>query len=131
MRIEIPERPIALKRHRHSGAGGFDSQKAEKEWLYWTVYEQLPQPWVSKGPLSVSFEFTFACPNTWSQKKKKAHEGQYRLSTPDLSNLVKFAEDALNGLLWEDDRYIVELSAVKRYGPTDQTVIEVNAIPSG
>jgi Holliday junction resolvase RusA-like endonuclease len=35
--------------------------------------------------------------------------------SPDLDNFTKLTLDALNGILWEDDRYIVEIHASKFY----------------
>jgi len=46
----------------------------------------------------------------------------------DVDNLCKFTLDALNGHVYTDDRFIVELSCLKRYGDDDCTIIEINMI---
>lgn len=44
--------------------------------------------------------------------------------SPDLDNYVKLILDALNGILWEDDRFIVEMHSGKFY-TLDQPRIEL------
>ncbi len=44
--------------------------------------------------------------------------------SPDLDNYVKLILDSLNGILWEDDRYIIEINSAKYY-TTDQEKIEI------
>ncbi|MHA2274820.1 MAG: RusA family crossover junction endodeoxyribonuclease [Candidatus Kariarchaeaceae archaeon] len=59
-------------------------------------------------------------------------QGVFRpAKSPDLDNYVKLILDALNGLLWEDDRYIVEMHSGKFY-TTNQPRIElvVNQLPT-
>ena len=51
--------------------------------------------------------------------------------SPDLDNYVKLILDALNGLLWVDDRYIVEMHSGKFYTTTDpRTELIVNVLPT-
>lgn len=47
---------------------------------------------------------------------------------PDLSNMIKFYEDCLNGILWEDDRLIVEIYSFKIYAETPGTLIIINEL---
>lgn len=44
---------------------------------------------------------------------------------PDIDNLIKFVLDALNGLVWQDDRIISEIHARKYHSEVKQTIIEV------
>jgi Holliday junction resolvase RusA-like endonuclease len=56
-------------------------------------------------------------PKSKSKKfRKAAMEGEERpTKKPDLSNIVKGVEDALNGVLYKDDSQIVNLSMEKYY----------------
>lgn len=53
-------------------------------------------------PQGACITFYIPVPKSWSKKKKKQYHGKIHQSTPDLSNLLKAAEDAL--LL--EDKYI-------------------------
>lgn len=56
-------------------------------------------------------------------KKRDEMLGTPLSHKPDLSNLVKFYEDAGNGILYKDDCVIVELKASKVYGDEEMTEI--------
>lgn len=61
------------------------------------------------GPLSVSIEFYL--------KKPKSSKRQFpTVKRNDLDNLCKALLDGLNGVAFEDDCCIVDLTAKKRYG---------------
>ena len=47
---------------------------------------------------------------------------------PDLDNVVKLISDALNGIVFEDDRQVVELWVVKRYGEEARAVVSVDFV---
>jgi Holliday junction resolvase RusA-like endonuclease len=47
---------------------------------------------------------------------------------PDLDNVVKLISDALNGIVFEDDRQVVELWVVKRYGEEAKAVVSVDYV---
>lgn len=52
-------------------------------------------------------------------------------AVPDASNYVKLYEDCANGILWDDDRRIVELRALKRRpgeGEDERTIVTVECV---
>lgn len=78
---------------------------------------QLPERPID-GPIWVTVEVTLAIPASWSKRKRdEAFMGQiHPTSKPDISNCLKNIEDIMNGLVWTDDKNIVDARCVKRYG---------------
>lgn len=70
-----------------------------------------------QGALSMSVEFIYTPPKSWS--KKKIEQTLWKTSAPDTSNLVKIVEDALNGCVYEDDAQIALSTISKMYGAQD------------
>jgi len=66
-------------------------------------------------------------PKSFSKKKRElANEGKiYPVVKPDIDNYVKAVSDGLNGVLFVDDKQIVDFRAVKRY--SDRPRVEVTA----
>ena len=65
--------------------------------------------------ISVDIEFNVRIPKSWTKKKKKEKNGQYCDNSSDIDNYLKAILDSLNGVLFVDDRQIVEVYARKRY----------------
>jgi len=89
-----------------------------------------------KKPLSqqirVQFKFYVTPPKSTPQWKYEYIENGYLRpnKSPDLDNYVKLILDALNGLLWEDDRFIVEIHSGKYYTlDRPRTEIFVSELP--
>jgi Holliday junction resolvase RusA-like endonuclease len=83
----------------------------------------------------VSVNATLAIPTSWPEwKRLAALAGKIGPSgIPDASNILKSAEDALNGVVWIDDAQIVSVGMVKRYGKSPEVRIIVSggfALPS-
>lgn len=125
MKIEIPGPPIPLKRARVDPRGFYDPQYQAKQNLVWYLKSTYPGIEVTDEPLKVRFEFYMSIAKSWSKKKKREALGNVHTSTPDLSNLIKFYEDAFNGVLWKDDAQIVEIVASKIYALEPKTIISV------
>ena len=66
-------------------------------------------------------------PKSFSKKKRElANEGEiYPVVKPDIDNYVKSVLDGLNGILFVDDKQIVDFRAVKKY--SDNPRVEVTA----
>lgn len=79
------------------------------------------------GPLEVNFWFYRPVQSSLSKaaKARRLAGVEPPVVKPDLSNYLKSAEDALNGVLWEDDRIIVIERCFKRYSETPRIEVEV------
>lgn len=122
----IPGDPTPLARCRFGKGRVWDSQKQIK--LTWgiSLKSQLNQalkkllPHQQK-PLGLDAIFYFRIPATAKNKKTHKSEGNYHFYKPDASNLVKFVEDAANGILFKDDCLIAHINAEKRYSAQPRT----------
>lgn len=81
-------------------------------------------------PLAMVVEFQFQPPKSWSrQKKKKAIDKEiYPISRPDVDNLLKGVQDALNGVAYPDDSQIIAITARKTYSTYEQTRVAIWSI---
>lgn len=70
-----------------------------------------------EGPIRVEVVATMPVPLSWSGVQRRAALWGNRRPTskPDVDNILKIL-DALNQVVWADDRQIVEAVCVKRYG---------------
>lgn len=70
-----------------------------------------------EGPVSVRIAIDVQIPQSWSKARRKAAEDkQVHPGKPDLDNVAKAVLDALNGICYQDDKQVVRLVVVKRYG---------------
>ena len=82
------------------------------------------------GPIEAEFEFIFEPPKSWSKKKKLQAIGKPKMTRPDLDNLIKCCEDALNGVAYTDDGRIWKTTAQKIYGEEAMTIIKLREVES-
>jgi Holliday junction resolvase RusA-like endonuclease len=79
------------------------------------------------GPVKLTILVELPVPASWSKRRRAAAiVGQIRpTSRPDLDNYTKAAADACNGIVFVDDRLIVDSTATKRYGVNPKLVLTV------
>tara|TARA_R100000656_G_scaffold80846_1_gene59271 strand:- start:217 stop:615 length:399 start_codon:yes stop_codon:yes gene_type:complete len=77
----------------------------------------------------VELVFNVKMPNSWSKKKKLEKINTYCDNNVDLDNYQKAILDSLNGVLYLDDRQVVEIWAVKQW--KDVPKITVGIIDKG
>lgn len=80
-----------------------------------------------KSGLEVSILVKKKPPKSWSKKKKKeAIEGKIIANvTPDVDNYAKSILDGMNGVAFEDDAQIIELTVRKEYSKNDGAIVEI------
>lgn len=90
---------------------------------------KYPEP--AEGELFVKIIFYMPTPTSWSKaKKEKAERGLIRPTVrPDIDNLVKIVLDSgNNGVMFHDDKQVVELYAIKRYSLDPRTEIAISEV---
>lgn len=78
------------------------------------------------GPLSVTVNALFPVPQSWPKKKQaQALAGEVRPTTkPDADNLLKVL-DALNEVVFRDDKQVVDARVVKSYSARPCMRVEI------
>ena len=69
----------------------------------------------SEKLVSVELEFGIMIPKSWSKKKKQELNNTYCSNNSDIDNYIKAILDSLNGIVYIDDKQVVELFAKKIY----------------
>jgi Holliday junction resolvase RusA-like endonuclease len=69
-------------------------------------------------------------PTSWSNKKRIAalHYQIYPTTKPDLDNVLKAVCDACNGVIFDDDKQVVDCEVSKRYSEKSGAVISVREL---
>lgn len=82
-----------------------------------------------EGPVSLVMEVRFPVPASWSRKaRERALGGSIRPTVkPDADNTLKLT-DALNELVWRDDKQVVDARVVKRYSDRPGLTIQVEPV---
>ena len=95
---------------QHPRVGGFSGQqRARRERYLRPVVARIERPLPFHVKLAVEYSFVFIGPEF-------DLSGRNRLLRTDIDNLLKFVNDLLTGVVWEDDSQIFEMRAVKRHG---------------
>jgi len=131
--ISLAGDPQGKGRARHTVRGGFvRTYTPEKTRTYeGMIRTAAMEAMGSRPPIEQPVEFVmravFAVPASWSEKKRAAAMGE-RIKPgkkPDLDNIAKAWNDALNGVVYRDDSLIVRMTLDKRYGPAPLVVCTV------
>ncbi len=114
LEFTVPSIPVAQPRQRTAVRGGFamnytptkhpvNAFKASCQQALAAVYSGAP----IEGPLWVAIAFIMPRPKSMIWKTKPMPR-EFHTGKPDRDNLQKSVMDALNGLLWADDRQICD-----------------------
>ena len=120
--IPVPWTPSRVTRFRHA----YNPKYKEKEYAQWQIKSQWSKEPIS-APTTLVFTFHMPIPSGTSKKKlEKMLKGEVRHDKrPDTTNLIKFAEDCLNGIVLVDDSQVYKIIAEKIYSLAPRTVIQV------
>lgn len=120
----IPGDPTALARPRISRKSMWDPQKQDKLFFGLQVQKQHGDIPHYSGPLQLDVYFFMKYPDS-ARARKGRKAGDYHIFTPDLSNLIKYVEDACNTVIFHDDCLISIINAKKIYDSQPRTEFEI------
>jgi Holliday junction resolvase RusA-like endonuclease len=128
--ITLPGEPVAKGRPRFTKTGhAFTPAKSRHfEHMLRIVAGQAMRGRIPlQGGVRVTLQAFLPVPSSWSQKKQKlALAGDLHPTTrPDLDNLMKGVADACNGIVWRDDKQIIEAKLTKAYSDRPRLVLIV------
>ena len=137
LKIEIPGSPIGQGRPKFSTINGhpkaYDPEKSRnyKAYVRMLATQAIKDSGFEMidGPCNVVIQAYFEVPKSKSKKfREAALKGTERpTKKPDADNIVKAIQDALNGLVYKDDAYIVHLAYQKFYSDNPRVEVFVTA----
>lgn len=127
LEIFIPQQPFRQKRHRTSGNRRYDPSASDKKKIKERLEFYKPARPL-EGPLIVDIDSYFQTPQSWSGAKQERHEGRYRPKKPDKDNIEKIYFDAMNKVIFLDDKQIVSGRTRKYYSMNPRTIIRVTEL---
>lgn len=126
----IPHQSVRMTRSGHA----YQPKKITdyKDEIREIVGQQLPDDFViiaNGTPIKIErLHYYFEIPKSWSKKKKA--ETKFMVNKPDLhDNLNKALFDALEGLVWESDHNICEMTDLRKsYADNNYIVIVIKTL---
>lgn len=132
--ILIPGEMRGKGRPRFSARGGFARAYADEKtvtaenWVRSCAADMAPDAPVD-GPVTLDVEIGVRVPQSWPKKRQAAALAGDVVPTskPDIDNAVKLIADALNGVIWRDDKQIWALTVRKVYQAAPRTLLHITA----
>jgi len=129
--FNIPGEPVAMGRHRTTKTGHTYMPKKTvnaKSHIAYCVSREIDMEPI-KSAVSLNVTFYMPAPQSVIRSAKKQNRDIEKIpvmTKPDIDNMVKTVGDALNGILWADDKQIINITAKKFYSERPRTQLTIN-----
>lgn len=122
-------RPRAFRRGAHVGMYT-DAKTASYENLVKLAASEVMDGSPLECAVNVSIWIKCQIPQSWSKKKSAAALSGDLMPTgkPDLDNVAKAILDAMNGIVFVDDKQVVHLTVSKSYGVEPCAIVKVEPV---
>lgn len=140
LKFKIPGHPVGKARPRfvanRNGKGG-RAYSTETTINYEALVKSIASKALEQNPefppnkaYHVTMQIDVAVPASWSKKRKAmALNGLICPTTkPDIDNVEKIIFDGLNGIVWNDDKQVVDVTKNKRYAEMPSVFVSVEVI---
>lgn len=126
--LEIPGNPVPWTATSCTRQGiRYSPKSKEKSLAKLQVQSQYCEKPVG-GPVFLEMYFFMPIPKSFSHKKREALLKGHYIKKPDTTNLQKFAEDCLTGIVYVDDAQVCQVFSKKVYSENPKTVIYVHKL---
>lgn len=132
IKLTIPGEPMGKARPRVTKTGFIYTPK--KTVNYETLIRELfiikyPDFQPIEGPVRMSLLAWLKMPKASKRKTEAMESGEIRpTKKPDISNILKICEDALNSLAFFDDKQIVEVEVKKWFSSRPRIELKIEEI---
>lgn len=134
--FEVPGTPVGKGRPKFARRGAFTvAYTPEKTASYENLVKIKAHAAMNgrmpiTGPVQALISLFVAPPASWSEKKKQqALSGLiYPTTKPDIDNVIKGIFDAMNEIIWKDDKQAVGLTVIKRYAESAKACVTVSEL---
>ncbi len=113
----VMNNPIVWQRAKLNGQRFFDGQSREKLCFAITLQAQHSDEPLFDKPISIDIVFYLKSTKALNRSAKTIHHAV----RPDIDNLCKFILDAMNKVIFTDDKLICSLTAKKLYSMEPRT----------
>ena len=132
--LTIPGNPVAKRTHRTYVKVDWKNeriirwnrfpQREKAQGVSWDMRSQYNGPLIDES-VYIIFKFYMTIPQRWTKKVlARLKEGLvHHITKPDVTNLAKFYEDCLKGVVLTDDKKVVWATPVKLYDENPRTEI--------
>lgn len=140
IRFTVPGAPVGKGRPKVASRGGRFAQlyTPEKTANYEGLVAHAGQVAMNgrdliAGAVSVQLDIRLPVPASWSKRKQsQALDGQVLpTKKPDIDNVEKAIFDGLNGVVWNDDVQVVDVSKRKRYSAVPGVQVVIREVKGG
>lgn len=124
--INIPGKVVGKQRPKFSRQGNFVKTYTPEKTVNYENWVKMC--WMNSGQEKMQGNIIavivarFMIPQSFSKKKRNELNEKPCPKKPDCDNIAKSILDALNGIAYDDDAQIVELSVSKVYSATEEGV---------
>lgn len=126
--ITVHGEPTGKGRPRFGNGHTFTPKKTKEyeELVAWSYKEQHGEIF-GETPIDLTIKAYFGIPQSKPLRFKRAAKVGMVFPTkkPDIDNIIKIIMDALNGVAYPDDKWIVSLSASKEYSETPRVEVTI------
>jgi Holliday junction resolvase RusA-like endonuclease len=126
--FNLPGKPHGKGRPRATSTGRMYTPQATRDaegFIRHQAAQAMTGQEVLRGAVQAWVEIEVEPPQNTSKKlRKRMIDGEvFPAKKPDMDNIIKAIFDACNGVVYVDDKQVVQLSMMKRYGERDVTTV--------
>lgn len=127
--LTVTGNPVPWAAHKGFGKRAYSPRYHEKIEAQWQLRNQWKTEAITHA-VSIEFMFSMPIPLSTSRKLRAAMiAGEARhMRKPDATNLQKFMEDAMKGIVIVDDNQVVKICSSKKYSTIPMTEIRIEVL---
>jgi Holliday junction resolvase RusA-like endonuclease len=124
--LTIAGKPIPWAAHQGYGNRAYNPRQKHRDRVQREIRSQYRGEPLSDA-ISVYYHFYMPIPKSDSKKEQelKALGNVYHIKRADLTNLIKFLEDCLKGLVIVDDNQVCQVIGYKEYSEDPRSDIQI------